>query len=106
MIWLLLVYFFYIAFALCVSVYRLWLGGRLNSFNKLIFAPILAVFFAIDLLLNYTIFMVFGLPPTRCVTISDRMAYYHTFGSGWRRAFAVILCERLLNPLDPTGQHC
>jgi len=97
---------FYLCFALSISVYRIWLKGVLNPFNKLVFAPVLISFFLVDVLLNYTVLMVMGLPPRNCHTISDRLAFYNLFYDDWRHSFASFICDKLLNPIDPNGNHC
>ena len=97
---------FYLGFALSVSVYRLWVQGGLNLWNKVLFAPVLIVFYAIDIALNYTVFLVFGLPPKGCISISLRMKFYRDNDAGFRKEFATFLCENFLNPIDPAGRHC
>lgn len=98
---------FYWGFAASISVYRLWLAGKLNAWNELAFIPLLFCFAMLDIILNYTLcLVVMGLPPAHCYTISARLEYYHRNYSGWRSPFATWVCERLLNALDPTGAHC
>ena len=99
-------YVFYIGFAASVCVYRQWLKGTLNLFNKLVFAPVLIVFGLMDVALNYTVFMVFGRPPARCYTISSRMEQYRKTGAPLQALVATILCVYMLNPIDPAGEHC
>ena len=107
---------FYVAFAASVGVYRAWVKGKLNMLNKVLFAPVLIAFGAVDVALNFSVMMLLGLPPLRCMTISDRLQVYHTGRNLWdespypaspfQKAFATFVCERLLNPIDPSGQHC
>ena len=104
---LLTLYAFYVGFALSVSIYRQWVKGTLNAFNKLIFAPILITFIIIDILINYTILiLLMGFPPKSSHTISDRFYIYHHGRYGWKTTVATITCEKLLNTVDPTGNHC
>jgi hypothetical protein len=93
------------AFAMCVSVYRKWVDGKLSPFNKAVFMPPLLVFMALDVVGNYTVFMVFGAPPAGAHTISQRLSYYRTDETGFKQFVAVTLCD-LLSELDPTGSHC
>jgi len=98
---------FYWGFAAAISVYRLWLKGTLNTWNKVLYAPLLLLFGAVDVTLNYTVLIVtMGLPPAGCYTISARMDYYHHFPCGWKTTVATFVCERLLNTIDPSGNHC
>ena len=54
---------------------------------------------------NYTLFMVFGLPPKGAHTISQRLAIYRAKETGIKQQVAIVLCD-LLSELDPTGAHC
>lgn len=93
------------AFAMCVSVYRQWVSGKLSPFNKAIFLLPIVFFVVLDVIGNYTLFMVFGWPPKGAHTISQRMAVYRRGDPGFRQVVAVTLCD-LLSELDPTGAHC
>ena len=79
MIFLLYTWLFYMAAALSISIYRMWVKGTLNLLNKLAFAPVIIAFFLLDVVLNYTVLIpVLGLPPRGCTTMSDRFQVYHT----------------------------
>jgi hypothetical protein len=105
--WTLATWFFYIGFAVSVSVYRLWQKGTLNILNKILFAPVLIIFLIADVIINFTLLLViFGKPPTKTYTITDRLAVYHTTESGFKKTIASFICEKVLNPIDPTGNHC
>lgn len=101
-------YAFYLAFALCISVYRLWLGGRLNLLNKLLFAPVIIAFCALDVAINWTVLiLIWGRPP-KGYSISERFEVYHKAAAPTPRAKAIATwtCVVLLNTIDPTGDHC
>jgi hypothetical protein len=105
--WVFYLWLFYAGFAVSVSVYRLWQKGTLNMLNKILFGPILIVFVLVDVLINYTVLLlVFGRPPEKTYTITDRLYVYHNQESGFKKRFASFVCEKLLNPVDPTGTHC
>ena len=93
------------AFAMCVSVYRLWVDGKLSPFNKAVFILPVLFFVILDVIGNYTLFMVFGFPPKGAHTISQRLAIYRVKETGFKQFVAVTLCD-LLSELDPTGAHC
>ena len=112
---LLALWLFYVGFASSISVYRLWIKGDLNLLNKILFAPLLVAFFLLDVLLNYTVLLALGLPPIKCWTMSDRFQVYqynaNLDGSRYsatdmQKAVGTWICEKLLNPIDPTGNHC
>lgn len=93
------------AFAMCVSVYRRWVDGKLSPFNKAVFLLPVLFFVVLDVIGNYTLFMVFGMPPKGAHTISQRLAIYRVKETGPKQFVAVTLCD-LLSELDPTGAHC
>ena len=93
------------AFAMCVSVYRRWVDGKLSAFNKAVFILPVLFFVILDVIGNYTLFMVFGMPPKGAHTISQRLAIYRVKETGPKQFVAVTLCD-LLSELDPTGAHC
>lgn len=93
------------AFAMCVSVYRLWVDGKLSPFNKAVFLLPMLFFVVLDVIGNYTVFMVFGFPPRGAHTISQRMAHYSKHETGFKQTVAIVLCD-LMSELDPTGAHC
>jgi hypothetical protein len=98
---------FYWGFAASISIYRLWLQGKLNTLNKVLYAPLLGVFLLLDILINWTLLVfIMGEPPDNCLTISTRFEYYHHGAYGWKTTVATFVCERLLNTVDPTGNHC
>jgi len=105
-------YAFYLGFALAISIYRLWQQSRLNLWNKLAFAPVLIGFFTLDVFLNYTLFLVFGVPVIEDFkdlsqyTISWRLAKARAGNSGFLKALADFVCVELLDPIDPNGNHC
>ena len=108
-----LMFFWWMAsdFAGAVTAYRVWLKGDMTLIGKLLYAPKLIIFGVVDVLLNYTVFMVFGKPPKRCYTISMRFEYYNYIKSPNKVASwtADFICKQILNPLDvlsPTGRHC
>lgn len=108
--WLLVIlslYIFYIGFALSVSIYRLWVKGTLNVFNKLVFAPILIIFIILDVIINCTILLlIMGFSPNHTFTITDRFYEYRHGNYGWKSKVAIFVCDKLLNTVDPTGNHC
>lgn len=112
---ILALWIFYMGFAAAISVYRLWLQGKLNLLNKVLYAPLLFSFFVLDVCLNYTVLLVMGLPPEHCWTMSDRFQVYHLdmnldgtpyTASSLQKDVGTFICVKMLNPIDPTGNHC
>ena len=103
---LLFTYLFYLGFALSVSIYRQWVKGTLNILNKVLFAPVLITFIILDFVLNVLLILVMGFPPEDSYTISTRFEAYRKGNYGIKTIIATFVCEKLLNTVDPTGQHC
>ena len=105
--WILLVYLFYIGFALSVSIYRIWVAGKLNVLNKVLFAPILILFIILDIVINAVVLTpIMGFSPNSTFLITDRFYEYRKGSYGWKTDVANFVCDKLLNTVDPTGRHC
>jgi hypothetical protein len=105
----LILWAFYAGFALSISIYRMWVKGTLNLLNKLAFAPVIIAFGLADVLVNYTILsLIWGWPAKPDYTISARFEAYHkrTAPTPFAKTVATFTCEKLLNTIDPTGDHC
>lgn len=99
-------YAFYLLAALAIGIYRQWVDGKLSLYNKLVFAPILIIFTAVDIFLNYTLLvLIFGLPEKNDYTISARFKTYRTSEYSYKRYIANFVCDRL-SEIDPSGRHC
>ena len=100
-------YLFYLAAALAISIYRQWQKGTLNLYNKILFSPVIAGFYLLDVALNMTLFnVVMGQSPAKKFSISDRFEVYNQGDYGWKSKVAGFVCGKLLNNIDPTGAHC
>jgi hypothetical protein len=100
---------FYYLFVFAMGIYRAWLAKRLTKWQIVLFSPPLVVLGVGDVLFNYTLGVVFFLswPPARNWTLSDRLqTYHHQVNANWRQAIATFVCTRMLDPFDPTGDHC
>ncbi len=97
-------------FAGAITAYRVWAKGDMPVAGKILYAPKLIIFAALDVVLNYTLFMLLGVPPKHCYTISARLEHYNNNDAKPKQKWvARFMCEQLLNPLDvlsPTKRHC
>ena len=68
--------------------------------------PVLAVGYALDVLVNLTLMsiMFFELPHETTMTSRVKRHLYHS--TGWRETLAAWFCFNLLNAFDPSGKHC
>jgi hypothetical protein len=106
---LLAIWKYYLTAVLCIIVYRAWLKEQLNIYNKIAFSPILASFYVSDVLLNFTLLnLTFGMTPVGTKSMSERFEYYRRVKSPSPFALQVadFVCDKLLNTVDPTGNHC
>jgi hypothetical protein len=119
---------FYALYVFTMSVYRAKLSGRLCGFSLLLLYPVVLVAALADVLCQLTIATVvfLELPYTRwqrtTVTVwhwsfdviylyveplvTTRLKRLHESDEGWRTALAAYVCQNLLDPFDPYGDHC
>ena len=96
---------FYALYAMVMGVYRAHLAQRLSRVAYALLAPFVALGFVVDVLTNITIATVLFAEPPRELLLTTRLQRY-VGGSGWRKAVATWVCDALLDPLDPRGEHC
>lgn len=104
-------YAFWLLYILVMGLYRAHLAGRLGPLATALALPAVVLAYLVDLLANWTIAALLfrELPRHPLELVTDRLSRYlaHQDGSSsYRRRWAVWLCTSLLDPLDPTGQHC
>ena len=100
---------YYIAFAACICAYRQHEKKKLNTLNIVLFAPALIPFYLVDLAINWTVLnLAFGYPPEGTKSISERFEYYRKVKAPTITAKQVadFTCEKLLNTIDPSDNHC
>jgi len=101
-------YVFWLLYVLVMGLYRAHLAGRLGPVNTALALPAVVVAYLVDLAANYTIaaalFRQWPQQPLELVT--DRLSRYLVAERGYRYQLARWVCHTLLDPLDPTGQHC
>lgn len=101
------IYLFYIAAVFSILVYRKWQKKELNIYNKIAFAPIIGTFYLLDVAINMTLLnLVMGQTPSAKYSISDRFQFYNNANYGWKSKVANFVCTKLLDTVDPTGDHC
>lgn len=93
-------------YVLVMGLYRAKLQGRLTREAYVMGWPYYAIGLAVDLLANLTIFSLLMLELPREWLVTSRLKRHIAAGSGWRHDFAAYLCDNLLDPLDPKGEHC
>ena len=110
-----------------MGLYRARLQGRLVGLPLVLSVPVIAVTFALDVLIQFTVAsLVFWQLPTGIKLgkrelngvslpwpegdwfVTHRLRRYIAAGPdlGWRYKVAHVICYRLTDPFDPTGAHC
>lgn len=99
---------FWLLYVFTMGLYRAFLMGRLKGLSLVMCAPVVAVAFTLDLLMQFTVFAVVFADIPRDWLVTQRLRRYMRDlpPEHWRRRWADYLCRHLLDPFDPTGAHC
>lgn len=97
---------FWMLYVYTMGLYRAKLSGRLKGLPLVLASPAVAVAFALDFVFQVTVFTVAFLDWPREWLVTARLRRYLRGPDGWRRRWADYFCHHLLDPYDPTGQHC
>lgn len=97
---------FYALYVLTMAAYRAKLAGRLSGVPLALLYPFVIVAALMDVVCNITIAALIFLEPPKEWLVTQRLQRHHTSDNGWRTSLAAYVCETLLDPFDPTGDHC
>ena len=105
---LLALWAFWLLYVFTMGLYRAFLLRRLRGLSLLLCAPVVVVAFAVDLVMQLTVFTVVFREAPRDWLVTHRLRRYlrELPATHWRRRWADYLCKHLLDPFDPTGAHC
>lgn len=93
-------------YVLTMGLYRAHLQGRLDGMARILALPFVVVALVVDTLANLSIASLVFLDPPRELLVTDRLLRYMRKDDGWRRDVAMWICDNLLDPFDPSGNHC
>lgn len=79
--------------------------GTLTTASKVVGYPILFIGLAFDVMFNAVWGSLLFLEPPREWLFTDRVSRWND-DEKWRGAVARWICDELLDPFDPRGQHC
>lgn len=102
-------YLFWCLYVLVMGAYRAHLDKRLTGVIKCMSYPIVLLGLGVDVISQYTIATIFfaDLPVKGEHLVTDRLQRYIAFGpSNWRYKYAKWICDSILDPFDPSGDHC
>ena len=93
-------------YVMVMGIYRAHLDKRLTTTTKILALPWVVVGYVLDVLVNVTVAsLVFWEPPWELL-LTSRLQRHIDANHGWRHRRAQWICDRLLDPFDPTGNHC
>lgn len=104
---LLYIYLLWALYVLVMGFYRAKLSGRLNGLNLVLAYPIYLFGLVVDAISQFTLasFIFLELPKRGEWLVTSRLKR-HMAGYGWRRRLAKYICDHILDPFDPKGDHC
>ena len=99
---------FWLLYVFTMGLYRAFLMGRLKGLSLVMCSPVVAFAFAVDLVMQFTVFSIVFAEVPRDWLVTHRLRRYmrELPPEHWRRRWADYLCKHLLDPFDPTGAHC
>lgn len=97
---------FWLLYVATMGLYRAHLARRLVGVTRLMGWPLVLVAGAVDVVANLTLAVVLFADPPREWLVTTRLRRYMAEGRGWRFEVAEYVCTHLLDPYDPTGNHC
>lgn len=99
-----LTYALWIFFLAVMSLKRAHDADKLSPVAYALAVPVLAVGYALDVLINMVVMtaVLFELP--REMTVTARLKRHHSESTGWR-LYVVLFIEPILDPFDPSGDH-
>lgn len=103
-IWIALLVFY----CMYLAAVNLWFN-RMNTKKWVgyVFSPIVAIMLALDLIMQMTLFTLLFLDLPQELLVTQRLIRYKSWnGNNWRTKVANYLCTNVLNPFDPTKNHC
>lgn len=101
-------YAFWVAYIAIMGAYRAHLAGRLVGVQRVLAVPLVVIGFALDCFAQYTIatLFFFDAPEPGDYLVTARLKRYMRAPDTWRGRAAQYICDNLLDPFDPTGDHC
>jgi hypothetical protein len=101
--------FIYLFWVFYLGVMSLWRAHRDGLIGPVAYVPgylTLAIGAVMDVVFNATLGSLLFFERPYEVFFTKRLQRHIRTGGGWRRKLALWLCHHLLNPFDPTGDHC
>lgn len=97
---------FYGLYGLVMGVYRAHLSDKLKWYHYCLLGPWVAVGFTVDVVGNITLAAIIFWEIPKEWLVTTRLTRYRANGTPYQRRIAVFICDNLLDPFDPTEDHC
>ena len=97
--------FFYL-YILVMGIYRAHLAKRLTGITLVLCFPMVVVGYLVDVMSNIGIASLVFLELPKEWLVTTRLTRYIAEDTGWRHHVAQWICDDLLDPFDPSGDHC
>lgn len=96
---------FFLLYVGAMGIMGAYNAGKLNWFLIALCVPYMLIALAYDFISNVFIFSViyFELPHEKTVTTRLKR---HIKQDTWRGQLSRFICQKILSPFDPTGDHC
>lgn len=102
----LFLWLFWATYVLVMGLYRAHLANTLTGFTKLMAAPIVVIGYLMDVFSNIFLATIVFLELPREILVTTRLKRHISSSKGWRYDLAKTICDDLLDPFDPSGNHC
>ena len=97
---------FWGVYVLVMGLYRAYLANRLGPVSRVLGAPFFIVGYLLDVFTQMTFATLVFLELPSEVLVTTRLTRYLRAGTGWRFRVAAWICRNLLDPFEPTRNHC
>lgn len=97
---------FWALYVFTMGIYRAKLAKRLTGLNLVLAFPIVVLAVLVDVFSNLFVAPILFLDIPREWLVTARMHRYIQGPMDWRHKIALWLCDSVLDPFDPSGNHC
>ena len=100
------IWVFYCLYIFTMGVYRAHLAKRLTTVTTIMLFPVVLLAIFVDILCNFTLATIIFWELPHQMMVTQRLHGYRQQLGGWRKSIADYICLNLLDPFDPSGDHC
>lgn len=97
---------FWMIYILVMGLYRAYLDKRLSKLMIVLVSPVLLLGLLFDVLANVTVATILFWEFPKEALVTTRLSRYIKTDTTWRRRHSKWVCTKLLDPFDPSNNHC